>query len=407
MKSGPIRVLARLFGGEGKSATVLDSLPNVISYPESRSGVTVGGLGALEVTTVLDCVRVLAEGIAQVPLKVYRPAKGGRGSDPATDHPLYKLLYKRPNPWQTSFEFREMLMVHLALCGNAYVFKNYVGGELYELVPLEPKRVTVQRAADLSLSYRVIAENGSSQVFPAASVWHLRGLSWDGWRGLDTIKLAREAVGLAVATEAAHARLHKNGVQSSGVYSVSGELKGDQYKQLSKWIYDHIAGGNSFKPLILDRSAAWTPTAMKGVDAEHLNTRKMQIEEICRAFRVFPQMVGHAGDQTPTFASAEQFFTAHVVHTLGPWFSRIEQSAGVNLIADDDDAFVRFTVNGLMRGAMKDEAEYFAKALGSGGSRGWLTANEVRNLKDMNPEDGGDELPQPIVSAPPAPKKEG
>jgi HK97 family phage portal protein len=131
---------------------------------------------------------------------------------------------------------------------------------------------------------------------------------------------------------------------------------------------------------------------MTGEQAQHVELRNFQVEEICRAFGVYPQMVGHSGNSTPTFASAEQFFIAHAVHTLGPWYAMIEQSIEADLLQTSrpTDPFARFTVNALLRGAMNDEANYFAKARGPGG---WMTANDVRALKDMNPLPGGDELP--------------
>jgi phage portal protein BeeE len=150
---------------------------------------------------------------------------------------------------------------------------------------------------------------------------------------------------------------------------------------------------------------------MTGVDAEHLSTRKHQIEEICRFMRIFPQMVGHAGDQTPTFASAEQFFIAHVIHSLGPWVERIEESADINLLSEADQLagyVVRLKMRGLMRGAMKDQADYFSKALGAGGSPAWMTQDEVRSeAEDLNPMGGkAATLREPTNVAKPAPAKD-
>jgi HK97 family phage portal protein len=375
-------------GAERKSAAVLDQLPWFMFTPASKAGPTVNHHTALQVATVLSCVRVLAEGVAQVPFKLYRARKAG-GADPAADHPLYSVLYRRPNGWQTSFEFRETVMLHLILCGNAFVYKNMVGGRVHELIPLEPGNVNVTRNADLTLAYSVRGQDGIYKPVPAELMWHLRGPSWNSWMGMEAVKLAREAIGLSLALEESHAQLHKNGSQTSGAYAVEGNLSGEQHAQLTKWIKEHTTGPNKHAPLVLDRGAKWLAQQMSGVDAQHLETRKHQIEEVCRFFRVFPQMVGHAGDQTPTFASAEQFFIAHVVHSLQPWCERIEQSADVNLVpANEPDLYVKFNLNGLLRGASKDRSEYLAKALGAGGAPAWMTQDEVRALEELNPMGG-------------------
>jgi HK97 family phage portal protein len=376
-----------------------DLIPHIWGWGrEAKSGVTVSWSTALEVTTVFACLQVLANGVSQVPLKLYRPKDGG-GSTPAVDHPLYRVLYRRPNRWQTSFEFRQTLVFHRGLCGNFYAFKNVVGGEIKELIPLT-SRVAVKRNRDLSLTYAVTAEDGSQMEFPQEAIWHLRGPSWNSWTGMEAVKLAREAIGLAIATEDAHSRLHRNGGKPGGLYSVVGKLGEDQYKKLSAWIEDKIGGPNAGKDLILDSDAKYTPTAMKGVDMQHLETRRFQIEEICRSFNVKPIMIGHA-DKTQTYASAEQMFLAHVVHTLSPWYEDLEQSIDVNLLPDDEDIFAKFTVNALLRGASADRAAFYSKALGAGGSPAWMTQDEVRGLEDLNPM-GGDAaaLPKPTNVAP-------
>ncbi|MBN8994358.1 MAG: phage portal protein [Rhizobiales bacterium] len=236
---------------------------------------------------------------------------------------------------------------------------------------------------------------------------YLPDLTWDSRRVLAGVRLAREAIGLAMAAEQTHADFHKNGARTSGVISVENSLSPERYLQLKEWMEQTLSAGNTFKPLLLDNGAKYTSMGMTGEDAQHIELRKHQIEEICRAFDVFPQMVGHAGDQTPTFASAEQFFIAHVVHTLTPWYEDIEQS--IDLMLEDEGeegVFAKFNQRGLLRGAMKDEAEYFSRALGNGGSPPWLTQNEVRELQDRNPLPGGDELRNPVATTAPAPSED-
>lgn len=390
----------RLFGGEQKASSSLELFREIYGGRESRSGVSVNASSALEVTTVLACLRVIAEGVSQVPFRVFQETAGGR-TVKAASHPLYPVLYRRPNPWQTSFEFRETIVFHTALVGNAYCFINRVGSarQIRELIPIEPRRVVVEQRPDMSLIYRVSSDNGQTREFPADAIWHLRGPSWNGWAGLDATQKARDAIGLTMALEQGQSDFQKNGGKTSGVYSVKDKLSPEKYALLRKWFEEEVAKDGAYRPLILDQDAKYTPFTMTGVDQQLLETRRHQVEEICRAFRVMPIMIGQS-DKAATYASAEQMFLAHVVHTLMPWYERIEQSADVNLLSEEDVAagfYTKFTPNALMRGAAKDRGEFYAKALGSGGSKGWMTQNDVRSLEELDRIDDpeADKLAQP------------
>lgn len=373
-----------------RNSATADSLEGILRELRTgftaKSGKSVNVTTALQVVAVFACLRVIAEGVAQVPLKVYRDRPSG-GKDPAKDHPLYDVLHRKPNPWQTSFEFFESLVYHTALTGSFYAFKSAVGGQIIELIPLEPGTVSVHRNVDTSLTYKV-TKNGEARIFPQSAIWHVKGPSWNTWQGMQAVDYAREAIGLSIATEEAHAKLHANGAQSSGLYSINDTLKPEQYKDLRDWIEKSIAGENRFKPFILDRGATWTQISMNGVDAQHLETRKHQVEEICRAFRVMPIMIGQA-DKAATYASAEQMFLAHVVHTLCPWYERLEQSIDVNLLSQADrenGIYAKFLPNGLMRGAAKDRAEFYNKMW----QMGVYSPNDILKLEDENPYEGGD-----------------
>lgn len=393
-------IWSRLRGVLGSKALV--EVPLFASWPEAKTGIQVNTTTALGVATVAACARAIAEGVAQVPILFYQR----RATRPqrVTDHPLVDLLTWMPNPWQTSFEFRETLMLHLVLCGNAFVWVNRVNGRIVELIPIEPGRVLVERKPDMTITYQVMFEDGRSPILTNADIWHIRGPSWNSWMGLEAVKYARDAIGLSLALETSHARLHKNGLRPSGTYSVEGPLPPEAHARLRAYLEQSLGGAdNAGKPLILDRSAKWLGNVMSGVDAQHVETRNHQIEEICRHFRVIPLMVGYS-DKTATYASAEQMFIAHVVHTITPWVTRFEQSAERALLKPDEDLDIRFDLKGLMRGAAKDRAEYYAKALGSGGAPAWMTQNEVREDDGLDLIDGGDDLPQPtnVGGAPPA-----
>lgn len=408
-------LFARMLGREAKSTTTLDLWRELFGGREAKTGQRITWKNALEVTTVLACTRRIADGLATVPLKVIRKDAATGARRPADDHPLFDVLHTQPNEWQDSLQFREQIAFHVVLCGNAYCFINRVGGRIVELIPIEPGCVSVERAADYSLSYEVTAPSGQRQRFPAGAIWHIRGPSWNGWAGFEYVHLAREAIGLAVSTEEAHARLHKNGARPGGLYSVEGNLDENQHKRLRAWIEQNFSGGeNAWKPMVLDRGAKWTPLGMTGVDAEHLATRRHQIEEICRAFGVMPIMVGYY-DKAATYASSEQMFLAHAVHTVRPWHRRLEASMDRFLLTPRERAaglYTKFFDGELLRGAAKDRAEFYAKALGAGGSPAWMEINEVREFEDMDPRPWGAGQPLPpsatqAAGNPPAPDNTG
>lgn len=358
----------------------------------AKAGTAVSTKAALQLSTVLACVRVLADGVAQVPLKVFRELEDG-SKEPAKDHPTYKLLWRRPNEWLTSFDFRRVMMVHAVLNSNAYAYIGWGGTgtkrRVIELIPICGK-VTVRQGRDYKLTYQVSDRDGVIETFSRENILHVRGLSWNGIDGMDAVGLAREAIGLALATEETQSLLHSNGAKPGGLLSFDKPLGDAARARLKLQVEQRIAGmNNAFKTMILDNGAKWTPFNMKGVDTQHLETRKFQIEEICRAFGVFPQMIGHS-DKTSTFASAEAFFSAHVIHTLAPWYENWQQVFARDLYPDSDDIYAEFSVQGLLRGDHKARAEYYQ----SGIMNGWLTRNDARRAENLNPLDGLDE---PII----------
>ena len=366
----------------------------------SRSGARVNLATAMRVRAVFACVRVISEGCAQVPFKVFREQPSPVSVYPqrltAADHPLYDLLHRRPNSWQTSFEFRETMVMHALLGKGAFAFKSRSilpsrGNRIEELILIDPGCVTTVQNSDWSLTYKVRGKkDGQVREYSQDMIWHLRGPSWDGVNGLDVIDLAREAIGLSITTEESQAKLHEKGVRTSGAYSVDAKLDDKQYKQLKSHIEQNFAGAeNAGAAMILDNGAKWINNAMTGVDAQHLETRRNQVEEVCSFFRVLPIMIGFA-DKTMTFASAEQMFIAHVVHTLMPWYERIQQSADVNLLTASEREqgyYTKLVETGLLRGALKDTGEFLAKIT----TAGIMARNEARAKLDMNPLEGLDE----------------
>jgi HK97 family phage portal protein len=359
---------------------------------KSKSGPSVTLDTVFRVSAAFACMREISQGLAQVPLKLMQDYQqdGLARKRVARDHSLYDLLTAKPNSWQTSFEFIEQMGLHASL-GNAYAFKNMYRGQVAELILLNPACVRAEQKEDWSITYKVRGKSGGEVEIDPGLIWHVRGPSWDGFLGLDVLTIAKEALGLSMALEESHASLHSNGVRPSGVYSVEGTLNETQHKNLVKWLKGEASGINAMNPLVLDRGAKWLSTAMTGVDSQHLETRQLQIEEVCRFFGVLPTIIGYTGDKANTYASAEVMETAHKVRTLGRWYKRFEDSANVNLLTDRERRqgyYCKFITNALMAAAAKDRSEYFAKALGSGGAPAWMTQDEVRALDDLDPFGG-------------------
>lgn len=365
--------------------TTLDLFREIYGGRETTSGKTVNLLNALGVSTVYGCARVIGNGMAQVPLKLMKVSPDGKSRLPVFDHPLYDVLARQPNPWQTSFEFRQMMSWHVELAGNFYAYKNAPAGTVRELIPFQPGLVTVFRRDDMSLVYRVRAEvTGAEMEFPAEAIWHVRGPSWNSWTGIDFLKIAREAIGLSLAMEETQGTTFASGIQTTGVYSVEGKLSGPQHAELRAWIEKEYIGKGSSKFMLLDRSAKWTPTQMSAVDAQLNEARKTQVEEICRFFGVMPIMVGYT-DKAPTYASAEQFFLAHAVHTLAPRWRMYEDSINANLLTEAERKggyYSNFVEGGMIRGSAKDTKDVILGYVNGG----VITPNEGRGWLDLNPD---------------------
>lgn len=349
----------------------------------SKAGQVVSTKTAMESTAYLCGARVIAEGLAQVPCKVIQETANGRRRT-ATEHPLYRLLYRKPNGWQTSFEFREQIALHLVLCGNAFVvITRDAQGNILELLPYEPGGVQVTRHNDMTLSYRVTLVSGASIAVPDYNMWHIRGPSWNGYLGLDAVHLARNALGLALAAEEFGSELFANGARPSGILTTdtASPLTPAQMESIGEsWKAANVGTGQRMKTAVLN-GVKWQPLSSTADEAQFIELRKFQIVEVARALRINPIMLMHQ-DGTAAYASVEQMFLAHATHTLGPWFERFEQSAETNLLTArewDQGYRVELYDGDLVRGTAKERAETNAiKA-----QNGVLSRNEWRDDDDM------------------------
>jgi HK97 family phage portal protein len=341
------------------------------------------------VPVVFCAARVIAEGIGQMPVRVVAETYDANGLARLTirrDHPAHRLLAVRPNGWQTSYEFREGMIFNAALAGGSIAIKNVVGGEVRELLPVPAGSWTVEQLADWVLRIRVDYSDKTHDYFDLGQVFYLRGPSLDGFRGLAAIRQAREAIGLSKALERQQAKLAGNGGKPSGVLTFAQPLKPETKDKLRETWQEKFGANGDGGIAILDGDAKFQSMTMTSVDAQYIETRRLQVEEIARVFRVQPIMLMQA-DKAATFASAEQMFRNHVIHTLGPWIERFEQAANRDILSNETGLRVDLDERNLLRGDFKDQAEYYAKALGAGGTPAWMTQNEIRVEVGLNPVD--------------------
>lgn len=387
-----MKLLDRLFGRKSAQLTY-DQVAALIDGGTALSvaGVAVTARTALHVATVLDCVRVIADGCATPDLHIYREKSDGT-NERAINIPEYRLLSRRPNEWQTSFEWRRQMTLHAALTGAALSIK--VRGDnrrVRELIPVQPGKWDVRKVSRYEVRYRCWDDFGLIGEFGPEDVFTLNGLQWDWIGALDVIRLAQTAIGLSIATEKSQAGIHANGLRPSGVYTVEGTLNQEQHDRLTGWLKSKAGPDKLGTPLVLDRNAKWTSTGISGVDAQHVETRRLQVEEICRAFNVFPIMVGHS-DKSATFASSEAFFAAHLKHTLAPWHKAWRDRIDEMLLDGSGPLFAKFDTRYLTAGSMKDRAQWARNMA----EMGIYTRNELRDEEGKDPLPGLDEPLTPM-----------
>jgi HK97 family phage portal protein len=370
---------------------------------QSRSGPAVNWKSALHVTTFLACTRRIAEAVSTVPTKVFKKPRGQAKREDGYDHPLYDLLDSEPNEWQDPLQFKETLAVHCAVTNNAYAFKNVVRGKLVELIPIVPTHVQAKWTPDRTPYYKVTAPDGSQEDFTTDEILHIRGLSWDGLQGLDAVQLLREPLGLALASEQTHAMLHAHGARPSGIVSVNKNLYEKELVRLAAWVKKHYTGlDNVSRVMILDNDAKFTPFDMKGVDTQHIELRKFEIESICHGMGVLPIVIGYPAEMAAR-AAAETLIAMHLVHTIRPWHRRFEKAFDRQCLTRADRRagyYTKFIDGEFLRATAKDRAEYNKVALGGAGAPGWATINDVRDWDDMDEYKGGDHIYAPVNAGP-------
>ena len=361
----------------------------------STSGKQVSERSAMQMTAVYSCVRILSEAVAGLPLHLYRCKEGG-GKEKAIDLPLYRLMHDEPNPEMSSFVFRETLMTHLLLWGNAYaqIIRNGKG-EVIALYPLMPNKMRVDRDEKGSLYYEYVHSSDEADTMKNTTVrltpynvLHIPGLGFDGLVGYSPIAMAKNAIGMAIACEEYGAKFFANGAAPSGVLEHPGVIK-DPQKVREAWQSQFGGSQNANKIAVLEEGMKYTPISISPEQAQFLETRKFQINEIARIFRVPPHMVGDL--EKSSFSNIEQQSLEFVKYTLDPWVMRWEQSLSRALFTEEEKKtlFFKFNVEGLLRGDYQSRMNGYATAR----QNGWMSANDIRELENMDKipaEQGGD-----------------
>lgn len=405
-------LLTRLMGVQ---ASVPDPLSDYWYQPKnlySVAGMPVDADSAMKASAVYACVRFIAETIATLPLHMYE-MRGDGGKNRVDDHEIADLISYAPNVSQTAVEFWEMMVGLAVLRGNGYaIIEPGRRGMSDQLVPVHNDRVRVKRLANGKLQYQIRQSDGTYEPYDQEEIFHLRGLSSDGMTGMSPIALARDSVGLALATESHGARLFSQGASPGGVLEHPGKLGDEAYKNLrSSWQERNSGLENAHKTTILEEGMTWKQVGMTNEDSQFLATRQFQLMEIARWFRVPPHIIGDL--QRSTNNNIEHQGIEVVVYTIRPWVVRIEQLIRKSLILEPKKYFAAFVLDGLLRGDAKTRAEAFQIMR----QNGTLNADEWRSFENMNPiEDGSGQVylqmsnmvplgtePATVVAAPPSP----
>jgi len=352
---------------------------------------------AMQSTTVNACVRVLAETMAVLPFHMYKtgvpawPGSERMATHKDPSHALREVIQYEPNGWQTGFEFREMMMGHVALRGNAYaIIVPGRRGAVDQLIPKHPDRMEVVRLENgrLGYIYRPIGV-AEQEKYTQDEVFHLRGLSSDGITGLSVIELNRRAVELAQQAEDHGYKFFKNMAKPGGVLEMpEGQTLDDeeQHRRLrNSWREAH-SGDDLFSVAFLEDGLKWHQVGISNEDGQWLESRRFQTAEICRMFRIPPHMVASAIEHGHTYANVEQSDLAFVKHTMMPWVVRWEQAIWRDLLTDQKQFYPKFSMEGLLRADSKARAEYYRTMVDLGA---WCP-NDALEKNDENPFPGGD-----------------
>jgi HK97 family phage portal protein len=343
----------------------------------------------MRLITVHSCVKVLSESVAQLPCHLME--QKGEYRNKAIKNSLYRVLHDTPNSWMTSSEFWGMVSAHVAMRGNFYGYKvGLTNRATSAIIPVDPDRVSVAQNDDYSLKYTVKSQNNGPDVeYPQDKIFHVRGLMLkNSIVGVNPIEYARESIGLGLASEQFLSNYFGRGMHPGAVIEHPLALSAPAHANLRKNLIEKYAGlGKSHEMMVIDEGMKINFPEIKLVDAQFLELCKLTVSQIAGLFRV-PLMLLQTSDNVTTYASAEQFVLSFVTHTLTPILVNIEKAIYRDLltVAEKDTHYAKFSMQGLMRGAFKDQMDAFAVGI----DKEVYNPNEIREWLELNPYEGGD-----------------
>ena len=358
---------------------------------QSASGATVNARTALRNPAFFRAVSLISGAMGMLPQHLL----DNDTKEKAKDHPLYRILHRRPNNWQSAYDFRSLMQLRALTSdrpATALIVRSRQirtnRNEVVRLIPLDPDRVEVKQRPDWSVVYEYQPPDGPRRTFASGEILHLRGLSFDGLNGVSLVRQARDAIGLALSAEMAAGRLFKNGVLSPGKFTHPGKLSDPAYERLKANLAEHEGAEAAGKTMILEEGMKFEGSSGSAKDAELALLRKMQVEEIARISGVpRPLLMMDETSWGTGIQALGQFF---VMYALNPWFAAWQQASELSLLADDevDRYSIEVNADALLKGSTKDQGDFFAKALGAGGQRPWMTQDEVRGFSNLPPKGG-------------------
>lgn len=376
-------------GGVGKTFASLSSadLLDFMRSGETASGETVTASKSLENMGLLRCVSLISESIGMLPLNLM---ERGDEKSYAAKHPLHVVLKQKPNEFQGPFKFKSTMQLRLLLHGNAYARVIWRGNTVVRMIPLDSRKVTPKMNDDFTVRYEYRRPDGVMITLAAREVLHLADLADDehGLVGFSRVQKAREAIGLSQAAQKAAARIFKNGVMAGGALSYPKKLDDTQIENIKESLENRYAGADqAHKWMVLEDGIKAEKWANSARDSQLDESRNHQLEEIARAFGVPRPLL--MMDDTSWGSGIEQLGIFFVQYGLQHFFNIWEEEIALKLLSNSEREayYPKFNERALLRGTLKDQADFFAKALGSGGSAPWMTPNEVRDLQDLSKSD--------------------
>ena len=356
------------------------------SGSQTKSGAVVNADTAMRQGAVFACVRLLSGPPATLPLHIKRRIDA-RTREDASDSDLWRLLNREPNGWMKPHQFKRMLMAHVLLRGNACCLKVVSRGRVISLIPLDPDRTEIKQNGDLSLRFEYTRKNGGTSVFSQKEVFHLYGLTLNGYSGVTPITYARETIGLAMAQEDHGAKTFKNGARVSGTMEHPNKLSPEAFDRLKASLDEFRSGGaQEGKDILLEEGLKYNRVSMTSQDAQWIDSRKLSRSDIAMFFGVPPSMIGdNSGSDSNWGTGLEQKANGFVTFTLEDYLTMWEEGITIDLNSDPS-IYARFNRAALVKGDIKTRWESYVKGL----QWGVWSPNEVRALEDQNPREGGD-----------------